>query len=163
MYCNKCGKYIEYDAPICRECEANEAAQAPKKDYYIDENINAYDGEVEIEPADAHNRMYGFGPALTSTILSFVGFIFSYISLFGFVFEEMAVSLVLILFGIGFSIPSIILGIKSIVTFVRRKREGAAKPIPALVLGINGAIFAGTSFFILGIAAIIATAFASVY
>ena len=147
MYCNKCGKYISQGTK-CDDCAraeyyASQAQQAQQPSYnYANGNPYARPNyNCEPEPK---NRMYGFGKALTSTILGFVGFIWSYIA-FGEATnywgdEELA--LVLILMGLPFIIIPLIFGIQSIKVFTRRKNL-SAKPIATLILGISGLVMSG--------------------
>ncbi len=195
MFCTKCGKQIDYDAIVCKECEAEAAAvEAPAVEEPVTETpapeTPAVDTAVEapvveapvavapvveapvaaapvveapvveapvvaapvVNPAvvaDPTNKMFGFGKALTSTILSFFAIIFSGIAL-GFSavgFGMGAIGLVLFYPGaIAMSVISLIFGIKSITTFKARSKAGCAKPIATLVLGINGVACAALAF-----------------
>ncbi len=159
MYCSNCGKFIDYKAKLCKECEAalNSAQVPPYADVppytppnadtsgqgaysdqqgYYPPTVDPYFYCTEPEP---YNRMFGFGKALASTIMGVIGFVFVYIALiaasFGAGFLMTAVSL-------GVSIPALVFGIQSIKCFVRRKAT-CAKNIPTLVLGIYGVMQAG--------------------
>ena len=164
MYCTRCGKEIDYDAIVCNEClekEKNAEAQceAPRA-----EDVKAEPQYQEVpryqyaEPApaapvySANPRMLGFGKALTSAILGFVGWIFSYVALVvsavSIEYDDAIIAGVLfLLVGIGLSVPALIFGIKSITLFKSCTRVGAAKPIPTLILGIVGLSFAALSLF----------------
>ncbi|MBE5733226.1 MAG: hypothetical protein E7353_09420 [Clostridiales bacterium] len=78
MYCIKCGKQIDYDAKICKECEAKEVAEAQT----ITEANVATENQTQnviitpqVEPKEkrsqknqrAHNA--GFGLALASVVM----------------------------------------------------------------------------------------------
>ena len=98
MYCTKCGKQIDYDSPICKECVDEMAVAAapaetvePEVEQSVTEQTELQPGEsAEVAPADfiveptprpivqpmvggVNLRMRGFGKALTSTILGFIG------------------------------------------------------------------------------------------
>lgn len=93
---------------------------------------------------DPNNRMYGFGKALASTIVSSFGFLFS---LLAFATSATGLSIVgLVLFypgAIAMSVVSLVLGIKSIKAFRARCKQNCAKPVATLVLGIVGVVQAG--------------------
>ena len=68
MYCNKCGKEIEYGT-ICDECafeEFKKTRQAPQP-------VVVEPQQAEWKPS-SQNRMYGFGKALAGTIIGFNNF-----------------------------------------------------------------------------------------
>ena len=94
---------------------------------------------------EPENRMYGFKKALSSTIVGFIGFIWTYISLITCLTDPEALVLTFI------ALPLIIIplsqGISSIKTFNERKST-CAKPIATLILGINGLGYAITSAFL---------------
>ena len=141
MYCNKCGRAID-SGYLCNDCaiesfthtESNysndnaTSSTATESDYYR-ENLNPI--------PDPKNRMYGFGKALTSTILGQIAFAIIYSSLYMFYGED--VYAVIIVMTIPMVIVSMILGIKSINTFKSRKGN-CVRPIPTLILGINGLV-----------------------
>lgn len=158
MYCTKCGKLIDGDASLCPECEAKakakvEADSAPQS--ATAQNTTVYTAPPQPAPQQTsvdptNSVMYGFGKALTSTILGLIGYFFAIIAYYGSIGSGMAVresSIVLYvlmtLLSIPFFILSIIFGPKSIKAFVAQKNAGKKKPIPALVLGIVGTVFAG--------------------
>lgn len=146
MYCNKCGRAID-SGYLCNDCaiesfthtESNysndnsTSSTATESDYYRD-NLNPI--------PDPQNRMYGFGKALTSTILGQIAFAIIYSSLYMFYNED--VYAVIIVMTIPMVIVSMILGIKSINTFKSRKGN-CVRPIPTLILGINGLVNAATT------------------
>ena len=134
MYCTKCGKEIE-GGIICDECLAKDQARvefAPQQTYVVINNN---------EPKENEDRMLGFGKALSSTILSFVGVIFAAVAYF---FAVMGMSvgedngagvIAVVVCSLPFLIISLVQGIKSIALF---KRTVGKKPIATLILGING-------------------------
>lgn len=175
MYCRKCGKQIDYDSPICKECQEE-----------LIHSISQVEPKVEVKevvqpqqaqkPQPQGSRMEGFGKALTSTILGVVSYV---LVLFAFIFivaggaardatmyDEYAYSsatsmfslgIVCMMISIGLAITSLILGIKSIKCFIKQKKEGKVKPIATLILGITGVAGSGLTFFF-GFLALIATA-----
>ena len=119
MYCNRCGREILYGT-MCRSCET----------------LNKYQPRIY----DTGSRMAGFGKALTATILSTVGFIITYITFLASAFGAYGSTFVGIFISLPLIIIPMIFSIKSITLFMRCKREGMVKPIPTLILGINGLV-----------------------
>lgn len=156
MYCSKCGKEIDYDAPVCRECEQAEA-QAQS---------------VEVAPAAEQGtlpasggkpRMRGFGKALAGVIVGFVATMVSVIIYMaglvslttaiergqdiggmaaGFLFSE---ALVIIP-----SIIAIVFGARSVKVF-KTTPPSLPKPIATLVVGIHSIFFGGFAMLYTGI------------
>ena len=134
MYCSKCGKQIE-SGIICDECLAKDQARVeftPQQTYVVINNN---------EPKENEDRMLGFGKALSSTILSFVGIIFACVAYFFALMgdsvgeDNAAVVIALVIVSLPFLIISFVQGLKSIGLF---KRTVGKKPIATLILGING-------------------------
>ncbi len=193
MYCRKCGKKIDYDAPVCKECEAEEtndlfgeftAASSEKQGENLSYGEVAFAESVESQE-ESHFKPFiapdsqvegdkkeGFGKALTATIMGCIGMFISFIVLcvmvalveeFSLAYEEwetiygssyaypeevlvdggvgmLVVSIFFTLVSLGLAIPSLILGIKSIKCFSHARKEGRAKPVATLVLGIVGVV-----------------------
>lgn len=195
MYCRNCGKKLDTEAEFCNECLAkfddfgddgeeiseskSEVEQTITDSTYSHSSPVTYQSENITQTQKEGSIMAGFGPALTGTILSVVGFIFVLIA---FVMGTMVAASEIVpgdaisyyetlypdtvflaqemiqplksagwffwISGIAMTIISLILGIKSIKTFVKAKREGLRKkPIPALAIGINTIILAGVTIF----------------
>lgn len=152
MYCSKCGKKIN-EGMICAECFAREASsyksetiEIPETHYQDNSIRTAYTTTVR-ETVPTKSRMEGFGKALTSTILSFFGFIFSYVSLILILAEvDIAISVVFLLFSLPLTIIPFVQGVNSIRLF-KETTAPDPKPIPTLILGINGVFWAGLSLF----------------
>ena len=166
MYCMKCGKFIGTDDVYCSDCAPKEApAAAPVVESTpvtepIAEPVYTY--YEPVKPQRQGRVMDGFGPALTSVILSifayafaFVGYMYICICITGneFFMELFAVpndiitlacGIVVLAFAAGFAIPSLILGIKSIKCFRYAVSNKRVKPIPALALGIYGTYMSGS-------------------
>lgn len=112
-------------------------------------------------PQAEGSRKEGFGKALAATILSSIAFFliiiaFSVMSValeeytygYGYYnsdayYDMMEAALILALFSLGMSIPSLIMGISSMKCFFRAKNAGKVKPIPTLVLGIVSVALSG--------------------
>lgn len=175
MYCSNCGQWMEGDKKLCKACEdALAKASAPMDETTeetadtagvppTDGGVPPYHGEVppygyyynnqgyyqpgmngyySTEP-DPTNRMYGFGKALTSTILSFFAVLFAYIAMIAGLIEPTA-GVVLLLFSLPCTVIAFVYGLKSINTF-RARKATCAKPIPTLILGIEGVSSSGAA------------------
>ena len=156
MYCSKCGKEIDYDAPVCRECEQAEA-QAQS---------------VEVAPAAEQGtlpasggkpRMRGFGKALAGCIVGFIATIISVVVyMAGMVIVLSALedganivrmAAILVLFEVLSIVPAIIavvMGVRS-VKFFKATPSELPKPIATLVVGIHAIFFGGFAILYSGI------------
>ena len=159
MYCTKCGKEIEAGT-VCRECMEAESGVNANAGYHQPEQPTYAQPVQPIQPTYGYgnsyqpyapslpepgNRMYGFGKALASTIISYIGFIFVYVALILSTMEyEGGVGLVMAIISLPLIIIPLIMGIKSIGVFNQRKAT-CAKPIATLILGINGLAMAACS------------------
>ncbi len=155
MYCRKCGKYIDYDAPYCVDCEEMDSF------FGASENRRTSARPVEIEtpparPAMTGDRKEGFGNALAATILSGVSFFFGLIamSFATVVLEEytygyaptlslLSIPFAFCLVAVVCGILGLVKGIKSIKCFKEASRAGRVKPVVTLVLGIVGVSMSG--------------------
>jgi hypothetical protein len=81
----------------------------------------------------------GLDYASTQTDISWSGGSITALLVFGIIFTALA---------IGMSITSLIFGKQSISTFAEVKRQGGAKPIATLVLGIVGLVYAAITLLI---------------
>lgn len=186
MYCTKCGKQIDYDSPICKECVDEMAVAAapaetvePEVEQSVTEQTELQPGEsAEVAPADfiveptprpivqpmvggVNLRMRGFGKALTSTILGFIGYFFSVFSMAMLATEEYDVVIaggVFFVMSLPLAIIPFVFGLKSIGMF-KSSPSWVPKPIATLVLGIIGLFFSALSLFFLSLAAIILLGF----
>ena len=172
MYCRKCGKWIDYEADICVDCQQNEelfkveneetaqqAEQNKQYGYFMNGSTQQPYGQPTygqpaysqpmygqpVQPQDKGSRMAGFGLALTGTIISFFAFIFSC------VFTALAATgigaaLVFFVLATGLTVFTLISGIKSLNTSKACVRAGKVKPIPAFIMGIVNIVMAGLSF-----------------
>lgn len=152
MYCRNCGKWIDYDAEVCTDCKETD-------EFFSDKTASAQPS-VAATPSVAQplvgSRKEGLGKAITSTALGAFASLFALIVLsvieaslelyyYEDFYSDYAVAASLsagmgfcLVMTIALSIPSLILGILSIVTFKRASSAGRVKPIPTLILGIAG-------------------------
>lgn len=143
MYCIKCGNELKEGqvGNVCDDCQAQEQL---KQTLY---NNNAH---------KVNYRMYGFGKALASTIMSVIGYIFALMAYILAVailstngIDNVEGSPIIIVVWTMMALPlviiSIIFGIKSIKNFKYCKSKNLPKPIATLVLGITGVTFSGFS------------------
>ena len=160
-YCRKCGKQIETNDEYCEECRNQSiygnggTTQQQSRDYrheqfYQQQFYQQPCGRQDSRPEENNGRMDGFGRALASAILGTVASILMlagfYTVLFALEFAvdeagkiALAVSgWVYIIISVAPIVLSIVFGIKSIKTFSINKKEGKAKPIATLILGIAG-------------------------
>ena len=185
MYCTKCGKQIDYDSPICKECvdemaaaaapaeaveptielpviEQSEVEQPEQTELQPGESVEVapvtYTAEPAAQPAaqpaaNATLRMRGFGKALTSTILGFIGYFFSVftMAMLGAALEDsdMAIAgVVFFVMSLPLTIIPFVFGLKSIGLF-KSTPSWMPKPIATLILGIVGLFFAALSMLML--------------
>ncbi len=161
MYCSKCGKKIDYDSPVCRECE--EAEKSFSKKFFKDDEFftnkaespseNSYPSSPQPSSKQPSTRLEGFGVALTATILGFRALVnfFKYANA-----TSTGLEYLFLMLGIGLAIPALILGIKSIKVYRRVKKQGGVNPIATLVLGIVGLVFGALVLLILAVSFFIA-------
>lgn len=177
MFCKKCGKEIDYEATICRECEEAEAVSSE----VTAEVVAAEAAAVETAKVPS-NRMKGFGKALTGAIIGVIGFALIYAAfaiVYGMALEmldfvekfnpqdlsqqyietkvfdllkDAAISLGI---GLGCVLASFVTGILSIVfgassiKCFKKVKEGG-KPIVTLILGIGSVIMGVCSIIVVG-------------
>ena len=134
MYCSKCGKEIDYDTLVCREC-------------------------AQAVPADATSRgrnnprMRGFGEALKGCIVGFAAIVISVVVYFlgiivvlrayGFVEDITHMAMIVLFFEVQAIIPAIIAiveGARSVQLF-RATPKALPKPIATLIVGIHAIFF----------------------
>lgn len=133
-YCVRCGKKLEDDSGLCEDCRKQQQNQTTEI-AHSEVTVN----QVTATEEQPSGRMDGFGRALTSVILSHACMAISLV-LFWVVTLKEGFCLLLLLGSIAPQIISLVFGIKSINVFKRNKREGNAKPVATLVLGIVGTI-----------------------
>ena len=182
MYCNKCGQEIDPNVGYCTNCEQNETFFSESVTPEPKTTNNGTQPNVQTpKPEQPGDKKFGFGKALTATILGVIATVIMYLAMsVGLAFLEEAdglspyeyniadyamigivISMLFLVIADALAIVALILGIISIRTFIKRKKEGYAKPIPTLILGIVGTASAASTFaygaltliFVLGLAA----------
>lgn len=120
MFCNKCGKHMDYIADVCKECDANAVHPDVSKD----------DG-----------RKSGLRRAVIGLVLGVVSYI---LVLFSMPFDSDNTFRVLATFipSVPLTVISLFLGIFSIRHFIKRTIS-RSKAIPTLVLGIITTVMTG--------------------
>ncbi len=157
MYCKKCGKFIYSDDDYCSDCAPKEV---PAVTPIIEPTPVAEPIAEPVKPQRQGRVMDGFGPALTSTILSIISYAFAYVAyLFLTIGNSMSaifddgnvtsitikvICTIYILIAIGLGIPALVMGIKPIKLFRAAVKNKRVKPIPALILGIYGTVMSGS-------------------
>ena len=145
MFCTKCGKKLDDDSIVCRECEEAEAKA---------ENTATVMGYSFVSPAAApapapivtaapaeqgpNTRVAGLGLGIASVVLCFVSaFLVGIFLGISSVDPELGF---LALLALPLSIVGIVLGANAIRTFFRVKNEKKPVPIATLILGIYGLV-----------------------
>lgn len=162
MYCRKCGKQIDYDSPLCKECEDLETffGETPQEQPSQPSQSAQYTQYAQAQPAQpVGSRKEGFGKALAATIMSSIAFFISLIAMtlvsealtsYAFGYEDVegiiGASVFMSMLCLGLSIPSLIMGIQSMKCFFRAKNAGRLKPVPTLVCGIVGVVMSALTF-----------------
>lgn len=175
MFCCKCGKNTGSDFILCHEClaaemAANAAAEPtnatePQQLQEPVQNVEEplYTQSYAYQPVVAANvvapsRMQGFGKALTSAIMGFVGYIWAFVSL-GFAASgyssELIAGFILALMGLPFAIVGLVLGITSLKAAIAQKNQTKVTPIAPMILGIAGLSLAALTLLLLFIVYII--------
>ena len=139
MYCQKCGKFTNSDATICTECLQKEAQPT-----------------ITYQPTEVYQSPINLGKAIAAMILSFVGFIWAYVTyicvltMFTFAPADVAIitAIVLTVLGIVPSIIGLVFGCNSISNFKQTKYIRSGKRIPVLILGILSVVNAASSLLI---------------
>lgn len=161
MYCRKCGKWIDYEAEICTDCQQTEElfkveneqpaqpAQNEQYQYFFGNNAQQpYAQQPYAQPVqsqDKGSRMEGFGFALAGTIIGFFAFLFSYLLL---IFSAVGgMGLIMFPFALSTAIFTMVSGTKSLNKSKECTRAGKVKPIATFILGIVNVVLAGLSFF----------------
>lgn len=165
MYCRKCGKKIDYDAPVCKECEAEEtndlfgeftvASSEKQEDNYSYGESAFVESEkrknetysepfIAPEPQIERDKKEGFGKALTATIMGCIGVFISFIVLcvmlalveeFSVAYEEWESS-----YGSSYAYSDEVLvagGVATLVVSIFFTLVSLGLAIPSLILGIK--------------------------
>ena len=163
MYCNKCGKFIEYEGDTCNECrqkeQSSESATLNKKDLTAQTN-----GTVQVYKTVANQpnpMMAGFKKALASAIMPEIamvvmifGYAFALVSVVGYrpVGGMLVVFVILastfMLGATACSIVSLVMGIQSISFVKQTVAAGNRRPIPTMVCGIIGTVTSASALLV---------------
>jgi len=161
MYCKKCGKEMRREDYFCPTCGAENFTtvyDAPRADAgntygsYADNTAQraTYAYNYRSEEEREADRKRGIGGAIVSVIMAGATMFVLMILLMTMATENLVLMGVFLLLSLATGIVGLVFGLKSIFTFRTMVREGRAKPVPTLVMGIIGtAIGAETVFGIL--------------
>lgn len=123
MFCSKCGKKIDYDALVCRECAApQEATLAP---------------EVKTaEPKVKSTRWLGLGGAITATLIGLASWVFVSVMVLGFVTGAVGLMISVGLVALALALSSVAGGLEAIKIWDATRREGKPAPVATSILSI---------------------------
>ena len=159
MYCSRCGKQIDYDDVVCKECRAKEEAEKlASQTQTVEQHINAPEISVQAgqnQQAQETNWSQplddGKGRAIASVVMGVSSIFWSFIGL-------CTTSIVYVRGIIFFYIPSLVLailavtnGAQSIRTFNQIRKQGGSKPVGTLIMGIVALVTGALALFILTI------------
>ena len=135
----------EFDAKFDEEFDARFTAA------FGEEFSEALSQETVVVPENKpKTRMKGFGGALASTIICNVGVFFVGISYGLLLIDLKMIGLIVAAIAFAVMLVSLILGIKSVLTFKRVVRAKNPAPIATLILGLYGLVMSAEGF-IMGI------------
>ncbi len=165
MFCNKCGKFIEYNSTICNECAQEyykNSAYNNNTQNNISNNGFVYNETEKVQTVNAepiynqqyvqpvqNSRMLGFGKALISAIFPMVAFIIVYISIFmyGIAIVDSAelggtleAALMMLFVALAMDIIAMVFSSQSIHLVTRTVKNGGARPIATQICGIVGRV-----------------------
>ena len=131
MYCKYCGTYVEGESDVCPNCKSKEN---------LNNNALIDNTPTYTEQEKYNDRRAGLKGGIAGCILGFIGSITSGIAL-GLVEFFPVISIIFVLISIALAIVSLLKGIQSIKTFISFSKQGKAKPIATLILGIVSIVF----------------------
>ncbi len=146
MYCTRCGKQIDYDSLICKECQQELLKASVERETSSIEQPRTYS---TVKPRLTGKVTDGIGNGIGSIIFGVVAVYLSYLAI---VVAAIAVAesyvnefnafafLSLFINFIAFCAEavSVAFGVKAIKMFIDAKKQNRVKPVPTLVLGIVG-------------------------
>lgn len=149
MYCRKCGKWIDYDAATCVECQKNEETLNQANDTSAPQT-QPVRGNVAPAQEKKGSMMNGFGWALAAVIVAWFGFLITCRSLNKLEARGWEwIVFILTQISIGLNVFSLIVGIKSVRKAQACVKEGKVRPMPTFILGIVAISISGLSLFLL--------------
>ena len=149
MYCRKCGKQIE-NGTICQACVDAETLFQPIP--------------APVETKKQGSKTLGLSKAIVASAISFVAYCLILLALSAaaeissiqegtsatdpaYLEVLCACALFACVLSSLLTIPAVILGIQSVLTFSKQAKAGNIKPVATFVLGIVALALAGTSVF----------------
>ena len=176
MYCRKCGKWIDYEAEICTDCQQTEElfkveneqpaqpAQNEQYQYFFGNNAQQpyaqqpyaqqpyaqqpYAQQPYAQPVQSQDK----GSRMEGFGFALAGTI---IGFFAFLFSYLllifsavgGMGLIMFPFALSTAIFAMVSGTKSLNKSKECTRAGKVKPIATFILGIVNVVLAGLSFF----------------
>ena len=165
MYCRRCGKLIDYDADVCKEClEEMLINEMGKKDRTEEVKVidpdetedNFFDSVQEIvppQPEKKKSESMGSQPVFKKALFSVIASSVAMVTLIlGYFFVIMGITMPLFIgFGailmaasIVFMIISLAIATKSLSEVKRLAESGQKRNIPAMVLSIVGIVMSAS-------------------
>ena len=149
-YCPNCGSYVVDGSRFCNSCGSAQPQQQSAPSYSYSQPVGA---SLQQKPG-----VYGLGVAIASAILGYFGIVFAavaelfsiaaldsyiyhygyYTSYYSYDGELVTLALVFGIIGLMLTVPSVILGARSIGNYKYAKRELGRNPLGTLIVGING-------------------------
>ena len=140
MYCKKCGTYIDGESELCPACQAQE-------DFNFNNNTNVTNNEpIYTEEEKSKDRRAGLSTAITGCVFGAVSSFLVGIGM-GLIEVAPAVGIIFSLIAVVFSVLALVKGIQSIKTFINFSKQGKAKPIATLIVGIGGVVWAALDLY----------------
>ncbi len=163
MFCTQCGRQIE-NGTICEDCAKKQELMGNTT--FVSEAKDGVTVTATTPPtpvAPAGNKKAGLKKAIIGAVIAFVALIIvsfgtglltgaMELAAFGDISIEeydimFSISMTISVFGLIACVPAIILGISSIKTFIKEKRETNVKPIATLIVGIFSIVWVAVSVF----------------
>ncbi len=156
-YCTDCGPKEESVNTVTTDMSEVETESELESDVESDTDAE-YSDEIEEqqeqdEPKKEGRVVDGLACAVACVILGIISYFFTYVAYMlitadGFVgaftdeptLAMTIIGIALIIIAMGIAVPSVILGVHSIRLYISAVTNNKVKPVPALVLGIYGAV-----------------------
>ncbi len=178
MFCNKCGKFIDYDSIVCNECAQqyykNNVSSSTNTYYHANDTCGLDSNKVESEKVQTYNveqvpitpiqnqpnsRMLGFGKALISAILPEIALILSSVCIFSFAltiqtnssYIRIPMSMLMISGAFAVNIVAMVLSSQSILLVRKTVANGGVRPVATQILGIVGRVTSIITMVVLGL------------
>lgn len=164
MYCRKCGKFIDYDAEVCVDCqkellelygEPKTQAEAVEKGTPIAQPVQqsyvattCEQAHVNFNTSKETGRTDGLAKGIVSLILSNFALMFTF-AMLDVLSNPLGYVAAYYILALGFTIPSFCLGLSAVKQLGKNCSEHKAKPVATFVLGLIGFVFAALCLTIL--------------